>query len=94
MEARISKIEKEMALISQATQSISKTLGKMSDMYTDGKVLEAKVATMDKELIDSFARINEKIDKNVRDRDWLIKIILTAVIIGVLNLVVHPFSEG
>ena len=94
MEARISKIEKDMALISQATQSISKTLDRMSDMYADGKVLEAKVEIMDKELIDSFARINEKIDKNAKDRDWLIKIILTAVVVGVLNLVIHPFSEG
>ena len=76
MEARIAKIEREMALISQATQNIAKTLDRMSEMYSDGKVLETKVEAMDKEMTSHFKTINDRINIESESRRWLTKMAL------------------
>ena len=92
MEARISKIEQDMALMSQATQNISKTLDKMSEMYTDGKVLDAKVESMDKELVASFNRINKRIDIESESRRWITRVTLLGLSGIVMDFIYRHLS--
>jgi len=61
-EQRLSKIEKDMAVVSESLLHISTTLEKMSDVHLDNKLLSGRFASMDRELADSFKRIHKRMD--------------------------------
>ena len=93
LEIRINIMDNKLTRIEANLNTVVKTLDKIDNISTDVKVLEQKVEIMDKELIESFDRINDKINKSTKDRDWIIKIMVSSVLVGILSLVVKPFSN-
>jgi len=62
VEARLSKIEKDMAVVSETLQHVSTTIDKMSDLHLDTRLLAERLSSMDRELVDSFKRIYHEVD--------------------------------
>lgn len=63
MEARLSKIERDMAVVSETLQHVSTTIDKMSDLHLDTRLLAERFSSMDRELVDSFKRIYHEINE-------------------------------
>lgn len=87
MEARLSKIEKDMAVMSEAMQHVATTLDRMTDVHVETKLVAERVASMDRELMDSFKRVDREI-KDIKDaRKWERSTLLGVVIsIGLIVL--------
>lgn len=68
-EQRLTKIEKDMAVVSEVLQHVSTTIEKMSDLHLDTRILAERFSSMDRELIDSFKRIYRELDKLQKERD-------------------------
>ena len=71
LEQRLTKIEKDMAVVSEVLQHVSTTIEKMSDLHLDTRILAERFSSMDRELIDSFKRVYYEIKdiKKTRDKD-------------------------
>lgn len=63
MEQRLSKIERDMAVVSETLQHVSTTIDKMSDLHLDTRLLAERFSSMDRELVDSFKRIYKEINE-------------------------------
>lgn len=88
MEVRISKIEKEVALITQSLGSIAATLERISNVQTDTKLLEEKFLHLDKELQESFDRVHKRLDKREAMDTWLIRVVFGGLIMALTTYIV------
>lgn len=68
-EQRLTKIEKDMAVVSEVLQHVSTTIEKMSDLHLDTRILAERFSSMDRELVDSFKRIYRELDKVSKERE-------------------------
>ncbi|WP_456322097.1 hypothetical protein [Hydrogenimonas sp.] len=87
MEARIVKIEIELAKIAQSQRSmdenlksISSALNKFIELQTSTELLRQKIMVMDKDIAGSFKRAHLRIDKIDRAHTWVVRTIVGAVI--------------
>ena len=91
-ESRISKIEKDLAVmnVTQRTMSdslskISVSLEKISDTHSDVRLLTEKISTMDREVGEAFGRHDNRVTKIegiISKLTWMVIAPIIAAIIG------------
>ncbi len=87
MEIRIAKMEKELGIMSASLLSISKALDKISEVHLDTKLLEEKMAHLDRDLQESFARVHKRIDQEASARMWATRIIVGGFLAALVSFV-------
>lgn len=70
--------------MSSSLTSISKTLDRMSDIQTDTRLLEERFNHMDENLRESFERVYKKIEEEENARQWVVRVIVGSVLLGVM----------
>lgn len=87
MEQRLTKIEKDMAVMSEAMQHVATSLDKMTDVHIETKVIAGRIASMDRELIDSFKRVDREI-KEIKDQRKWERSVLTGAVVSIVLLII------
>ena len=88
MEQRIIKMEKEMAIMSTSLVSVSKSLERMSDVHVDTRLLDERLAHMDRDLKESFERVHKRIDEESAARNRVAWLIISGFIVALVGLVI------
>jgi len=96
MEARIIKIEQELAIMAHTQQTMSdslsaiaSTLEKMSEIQLDTKLLEERYLHLDRDLQESFIRVHKRIDAEKDARVWTAKTVVAALVVIVTEFVIR-----
>lgn len=87
MEARITKMERDFALMSQTLTSIALTLEKMSNVQVDTRLLEERQSHLDRDLQESFTRVHKRIDAERDARIWTGRTVIAAIVVGMTEFV-------
>jgi len=95
MEERINKIELDLALMAKTQQTMSEALSKISislDKYllstTEIRIVQQRVEYIDKEAIESFKRVYDRIEKIENILSKLTWLIITPLVLGLLGIIV------
>lgn len=87
MEQRLTQIEKDMAVMSEAMQHVATSLDKMTDVHIETKVIAGRIASMDRELMDSFKRVDREI-KEIKDQRKWERSVLTGAVVSIVLLII------
>jgi len=94
MEDRINKIELDLALMAKTQQTMSEALSKISislDKYllstTEIRIVQQRVEYIDKEAIESFKRVYDRIEKIENILSELTWLIITPLVLGLLGVI-------
>jgi archaellum component FlaC len=89
MEQRVTKIETEVSLLTQAVneikdslKGINSTLKQLISLQTDNKLLEQKLKTLVESNNEAHKRMHDRLDKVEGNISWVSKTIIGALITG------------